>query len=452
MAEFSAAAAATSSSAPPAPGARPGRVMRVPMLHRLYFRIYLALLLSLVLAAGMVTLAWRLNADSAQVGPSLETFAEFAGEVLPPASSDDAGQQKALSHWQPRVRADLALYAASGRLIAAAGRPLPPLDRDQTSSGWLGGRPPVFALKLPDGRWLVGQRVRTQHRSGLSMAAALALIAAAIAIGAYPVVRRLTRRLERLQGSVEALGAGTLSTRVAVQGQDEVARLAHSFNRSAARIEALIAAQRILLANASHELRSPLARIRMAIELLPASPQPELHDELARNVVELDQLIDEILLASRLDAAGDTPPVREDVDFTGLVAEECARVGATLSGALPSLPGDPKLLRRLVRNLLENARRYGDDSAVEASLDVARMDDGAPAGALSICDGGPGVPLAERENIFTPFYRLPGARERDGGVGLGLSLVRQIAHRHGGDVVCLGRDGGGSCFRVRLPG
>lgn len=427
------------------------RVVRVPMLHRLYFRIYLALLLSLVLASGLVTLAWRLNADSAQLAPSLETFGEFAGAVLPAVNASDAEQQAAISHWQPRVRADLALYGATGRLIAAAGRPLPPLDPEQTSSGWIGGRPPVFALKLPDGRWLVGQHIRTHRRRGLSMAAALALIAAAIAVGAYPVVRRLTRRLERLQASVEALGTGMLSTRVAVKGQDEVARLAHSFNRSATRIEALIAAQRTLLVNASHELRSPLARIRMAIELLSTSPHPQMQAELAQNVAELDQLIDEILLASRLDAAGDTPLVKEEVDLTGLLVEECARVGATLSGAPMNLSGDPKLLRRLIRNLLENARRYGDGSPIEASLQGARLEAGAAAVALSISDAGPGVPELERENIFAPFYRLPGARERDGGVGLGLSLVRQIARRHGGEVVCLARDGGGTCFRVTLP-
>ncbi len=429
-----------------------GALARVPILHRLYFRIYLALLLSLVLAAVLVTMAWRLNADSSQVGPSLDTFAEFAVEVLPPVSADNAEQQAALTHWQSRIRADLALYGANGRLIASAGRPLPPLDPEQTGSGWLGGRPPVFALKLPDGRWLVGQRIRAQRKhGGIGMAAALALIAAAIAIGAYPVVRRLTRRLEGLQGSVEALGTGMLSTRVAVQGQDEVARLAHSFNRSAARIEALIAAQRTLLANASHELRSPLARIRMAIELLPASPQPALHDELARNVAELDQLIDEILLASRLDAAGDTPLVKEEVDITGLLVEECARVGATLSGTLTTVQGEPKLLRRLIRNLLENARRHGENSPIEADLHETRLDDGTPAVVLSICDTGPGVPEGERDNIFAPFYRLPGARERDGGVGLGLSLVRQIAHRHGGEVECLGRQNGGSCFVVTLP-
>jgi signal transduction histidine kinase len=428
-------------------GAAGAGVDQVRLAHRLYFRIYLALLLSLALAAALFIAAWRFNPDAAQVGPSLETFAEFAAEILPPASESDAVQQAALTHWQPRVRSDLALHAADGHRIAAAGRPLPPLDPLQTSSGWLGGAPPVFALKLPDGRWVVGQRVRGEHRPRLNLAAALTLIALAIGIGAYPVVRRLTRRLERLQVSVEALGAGQLSARVTVQGEDEVARLASSFNRSATLIEALVSAQKTLLANASHELRSPLARIRMAIALMETAPHAEMQEELTRNVIELDQLIDEILLASRLDAAVNTPLATENFDLTAMLTEECQRVDATLDALPRTWRGDPRLLRRMVRNLLENARRHGHGSAIDLMLSEAI--EGTLV--LSVCDRGPGVVEAERENIFTPFYRVPGARERDGSVGLGLSLVRQIARRHGGGVTCLGREGGGSRFVVTLP-
>jgi signal transduction histidine kinase len=168
---------------------------------------------------------------------------------------------------------------------------LPPLDPSQIDSGWVDGSPPVFAVKLQDDRWLVGQ-LRGRRGPPINLFAALAIICLATGIGAYPIVRRLTRRLERLQTSVEALGAGQLSTRITVEGEDEVGRLAASFNRSAARIEELVNAQKALLANASHELRSPLARIRMAVELTSASVQPEMRDELARNIAELDQLID----------------------------------------------------------------------------------------------------------------------------------------------------------------
>ena len=289
---------------------------------------------------------------------------------------------------------------------------------------------------------IVGPRI---HAMGFVVL--LVAIALVVAAGAYPVVRRLTGRLERLQHSVEAWGDGQLSTRVAVEGKDEVACLAASFNGAAARIEALVGAQKSLLANASHELRSPLARIRMAAELMADQAAPGIQAELRRNVAELDQLIDEVLLASRLDAVGAAMPPPEEVDLTGIVAEECARVGAALRAGAHSMLGEPKLLRRMVRNLLENAVRYGAGSNVEVRLDAA----GDTALRLDVCDDGPGIPEPERERVFEPFYRVDGASETAGGVGLGLSLVRQIARHHGGDAHCLPNGTRGCCFQVTLP-
>jgi len=275
------------------------------------------------------------------------------------------------------------------------------------------------------------------------------LVALAGAMGAYPVVRRLTRRLERLQASVEALGTGQLSTRVAVEGRDEIASLAASFNLSAARIEALLDAQKTLLSNASHELRSPLTRMRMALELMQSQPRPppQMQHELLRSMAELDQLIDEILLASRLDAVPYIAPGAEPLDLTALVAEECAPFDARLDAAPISTRGDARLLRRMVRNLLENARRYGGGSPIRVRLAAAADH----AIELDVLDQGPGIAPNEREKIFEPFYRLPGASEQAGGVGLGLSLVRQIATAHGGMVSYVTPEQAGSCFRVRLP-
>jgi signal transduction histidine kinase len=127
------------------------------------------------------------------------------------------------------------------------------------------------------------------------------------------------------------------------------------------------------------------------------------------------------------------------------VAEEAARGEAEVEGEPVTVRGDPRLLRRLVRNLLDNARRHGAGTRVEAFVD--RRDGRA---RLRVCDRGPGVPSAERERIFDPFYRLPGAAAAEG-AGLGLALVRQIARRHGGEAGCQPRDGGGSCFEVELP-
>lgn len=438
--------------------------------HRLYLRIYLAVLASLLLA--MIIFGWIAHQHSQQMrlGPSLEPFAELAAKVLPPASSSAQIQEKALVSLRMQVHADLCLFSKDGELIASAGRPLQLAQgwqKQVQDSSWLTRHPPTFALKLPDQRWLVGQRVHPPRRAPMGLLNGFLFAAFMIALGAYPVVRRLTARLERLQSSVQTWGQGQLSTRVVAEGKDEVARLAHSFNQAAARIEALVQAQKSLLANASHELRSPLARIRMALELLdgPGADTAKVKQELTRNMQELDQLIDEILLSSRLDAGSSDHMQVEDVDVVGLLAEECARLDAALNllegcsdGDL-HLQGNAKLLRRMLRNLLENARRHAPPGAVPVAEGedpicacLRRVLRGGQAWLeLDICDRGPGVPEAEREQIFTPFYRLPGASEAEGGVGLGLALVRQIAHRHGGSVVCLGRDGGGSCFRVSLP-
>ncbi|MEY3629533.1 MAG: Sensor protein RstB, partial [Pseudomonadota bacterium] len=251
---------------------------------------------------------------------------------------------------------------------------------------------------------------------------------------------------------------GDLSVRVPVQGDDEVADLSERFNAAASRIEALMASQKSLLANASHELRSPLARTRMGLELMsgPVSdPQAllRIRAEILRNMAELDQLIDEILLASRLDAKEADIGTVEPVDLVGLCAEECARVGAVLDVpvGLQSLevPGVAKLLRRMVRNLLENARRYGVHSDQGEGIVLALRTVNQQV-VLTVCDNGPGVQPEYRERIFEPFFRLPGASERLGGVGLGLALVKSIVERHQGSVRCTTRQGCGACFEVRL--
>ncbi|MFZ3128155.1 MAG: ATP-binding protein, partial [Rhodoferax sp.] len=264
------------------------------------------------------------------------------------------------------------------------------------------------------------------------------------------------RRLEALQHSVEQWGDGNLSVRVPVGGDDEIGFLASRFNHAAQQIEtlvnardALLASQKSLLANASHELRSPLTRIRMGLEFLGSTPNAQAKDEISRNIAELDQLIDEILLASRLDAKEADLGTVEPVDMLGLAAEECARSGATLEASTANtpllVPGVNKLLRRALRNLLENAHRY-----TAGDVTVRLTQEGQQA-VIQVCDQGPGVPAALQERIFEPFYRLPGASERDGGVGLGLALVKSIAQRHGGSVSCHNQEPEGACFEIRLP-
>jgi signal transduction histidine kinase len=273
----------------------------------------------------------------------------------------------------------------------------------------------------------------------------LMLLAVVIGLAAYPLVRQISRRLERLQQGVESLGAGDLSARVPVEGKDEVASLASSFNRAAGHIEQLVKANKALLANASHELRTPLARIRLAVELLKESADPKRRVGLEQDIAELDWLVDEILLASRLDTVTEALDT-QDVDLLALAAEECARYDAAqLEGTPGIMRGDARLLRRLLRNLLENAARHGKPPT---QVRIARDSNAA---TITVWDAGDGVTPAEFENVFRPFYRPPGRTQPAASTGLGLSLVRQIARRHGGEANCALMSDGRSRFVVTLP-
>jgi signal transduction histidine kinase len=305
---------------------------------------------------------------------------------------------------------------------------------------------PAGTVRLADGRWLVARREATdhpfRHGPGLALVVALVLLFIVVAIAAHPVVRRLTRRLERLQNGVETLGRGDLSARVKVEGCDEVSRLAMSFNRAAARIEELLNAHKMLLANASHELRTPLTRIRLGVELLKADATPARKAALERDIAEIDGLIEGILLSSRLDALSE-PEVKEEVDLLALAAEEAARYeGCSVSGEPVIVRGNPALLRRLLRNLVENALRHGKPPV---SVSVSREDGRA---ALRVSDQGPGIAATETETVFEPFRRARQANST--GTGLGLSLVRKIARHHGGNAAIEKNTPGGLTILVTL--
>ncbi len=423
-------------------------------MSRLYFRIYLAVLGSLLvfaLLAGLAATVLRaLDDDDRRPWPEMAT--EIAERLLP-ADRDPALIASELAFWHRRTGFSLMLLSPEGNVIAQAG-PFPDsiAERMQRSERPIWRRKfGLFSVNLQDGRRLIAARPHedfdwTRHWRWLALLLGIGL---AVGLCAYPVVRQLTRNLERLQQGVAAFGGGDLTARVAISGRDEVAQLAATFNGSAERIERLIETNKTLLANASHELRSPLARLRMAVEGFQTGDlRAATRAEIARNIEELDALVEEILIASRLDAGSAQDLKREAVDIVGLLAEECAAFGAELAvdgGAVPIVSADATLLRRLFRNLLDNARRYGGAQPVS----VTAAQDGAQA-LISVCDRGPGVPEAERETIFEPFHRLKETLE-SAGTGLGLALVRQIAERHGGYVVCQPREGGGACFLVRLP-
>lgn len=413
--------------------------MTTPLARKLYLRIWLTVAGSVAVLGLLVGWAWHV-ADE-QRDRERERQLPQPREVL---VRDAAGALIGTAEAQPRrvpgQSFEFAVTLDNGQVLNLQMAPRP------GRGGGPGPRrsdPPWSWLRPPYGfQWMLGL-------AGLVVMAVL-----------FPVARRLTQRLEALQRGVQRWGEGDLSARLPEGGQDEVADLSRRFNAAAERVQSLMASQaallqsqKSLLANASHELRSPLARIRMAVELSGTQGSPAARDEIRRSITELDQLVDEILLASRLDAREADMGTVESVDLIGLLAEECARVGAVFE--LPEctgevvVPGVVKLLRRAVRNLLENAVRHGRRTG-HAEV-VAQLSLEGGYAVLHIDDRGPGVPPDQRERIFEPFYRLPGASEREGGVGLGLALVRQIAARHGGSVACDNREGGGARFTLRLP-
>ncbi len=461
-------------------------------MRSLYLRIYLTVVAALALFALVSGLVWQQHVEQERERSSngaqerAAAWGELLQRSLPGGEAPHEDQARALQEWSQRLRLPMALDDANGQRIGASesftrreaegsSRRISTIRLDDGRTLWLmrpGPRPRLDGSggpggpggpgarreppgDGPDGRpgsdwWRSPPLLRAMWPEGRGLVLLLVVLFLAVAAGAWPVVRRLTRRLEALKQGVEALGDGQLQRRVDEQGSDEVAALAVSFNRAAARIEALLATHKTLLANSSHELRSPLARLKMAVSLLedaPAAQHARLHQEIHTNIAELDALVEEVLMLSRLDAVGRVER-KESVELLALAAEEAARFEAQAQGTTVTVLGDERLLRRLVRNLLENAQRYGGG---EFSTEVTKPGDQGQQAVISVCDRGGGVPPELRERIFEPFFRLPGHAEREGGVGLGLALVRQIAQQHGGQVRCQPREGGGSCFVVTLP-
>lgn len=413
-------------------------------MRHLYLQIYLAFLAIGAAAVLTVLVVARLyfTRPEPPASPQLLGVAALLAERLPPGDPPERTRE-ALRELGDRLHLGLVLWDMSGGAIATPGFDPPPAPpATAPDAAWHG---PAIVLRVPDGRriGLVAQEL--VFAPFLHFVSVLGVLAAAIAVFCYPLARRITRRLEQLQRGVEGLGAGDLRSRVPVSGRDEIADLARRFNTTADRIEALVDGQRRMLASASHELRSPLARVRMALELV-ADESPERRDLVlgaTRDIEELDVLVGDLLLASRLEAR---PPAQEPVDLAALATEEAARAGATIRAGGPArVQGDAAALRRMLRNLLENAARHGKPPIeVRITAEPARW-------RVDVEDAGPGVPASERERIFEAFYRPAGHREADGGVGLGLALVRQIAERHGGSARCEAREPAGSRFTVVLP-
>ena len=432
---------------------------------RLHARIYLHSLAVLIIACVATAATFAFGARGAMMQ-------EIGERVARHLASDVAGvidEPDALARRLERIHAELGVAVTvrdpGGRVVAATSRPLP-------HRGWSATAP----IRRDASDAVVGLlEASTPHRFGplhiLRPGLVVALILVVVALVTIPTARRISRPLERLTSAVRRLGGGDLSTRVPLAGEprtrhgrrhDELAELTRAFNEMADRVERLVRGQRELLANVSHELRSPLTRIRMALELLPADAANEARLRgVEADLADLERLIDDVLTAARLEEAG-LPARLDQLDARGVLADvaERARHDPLLDGkairvvdGLPiPLAADGALLRRAVWNLVENAAKYG---APPITLAAERVGDRV---TLSVADEGPGIPAAERERVFTPFYRGDRARTPDAarGVGLGLTLARRVAEVHGGNIAAeaastVGGDERGCRVVISLP-
>jgi signal transduction histidine kinase len=308
---------------------------------------------------------------------------------------------------------------------------LPFLRRDRTVVGRRSGDGVYYYFVL-----LPGSRVMTwflEPEVHLSILAVLALLC-------YAFARYLTNPVRQLQRAVDSFGRGDFSVRAKVNRGDELGHLAHTFNEMADRIQLLMAAERRLLLDISHELRSPLARLSVAIELARMGEEVESHlDRIEKEAGRLNALVGELLQVTR--AEGDATRLRsQKVDLARLLEElvEDARLeadargcGITVEAEPLTIPGDPELLRRAVENVIRNGIRY---SPAGTTLEV-RLAFANQRAVISVRDYGPGVPEESLNRIFDAFYRVEPDRDRaSGGVGLGLAIARRAIELHHGAV------------------
>ena len=267
-------------------------------------------------------------------------------------------------------------------------------------------------------------------------------------VAAYLIAFRVTRPLKALSDAASAIGRGEHPEAQRAEGPHEVATVALAFNRMAEDLRRLDADRALILAGISHDLRTPLARLRLGIEMSGADESTRR--DMSEDIEEMDRTIGQFLDFAR-DPGGE-PSSRADLD--AIVAETVepyqrrgARVHFTPAGEAPSVVLRPQAMRRLVSNLIDNALRHA------GALTTVEVRTGRHNGAalIEVSDRGPGIPVEQIERLKRPFSRLEEARGGTTGAGLGLAIVDRICRAHGGKFDLLPREGGGLIARVRIP-
>jgi signal transduction histidine kinase len=458
------------------------------MFIKLFFWFWLATILS-----GMV---FFLLAFNLRLGPAFDEhmrhFDAQRNGVLSQALAfygrgaaaeyERAKSQGGISDAQPGAQGGMQgyLFAADGSALSRGGAPKlrnavrrMAAGGDAASAG-VGGDVVVVKVLGPSGKsyWAAAQAMHGQpprkpfRRFPFPPDFLLQMLITFVVSGfvCYGLSWRITAPVRKLRTAVQGLALGDLATRVSVSGEaagDELSDLGRDFNLMAVRIEKLVTAHKQLVRDVSHELRSPLARLNVALGLARKQSPPSAEPALDRIEVEgerLNLLIGELLTLSQLEggAAGErtgvelsalAEEVARDADFEGCASNR--RVHYTPAPAPQLVQGDREMLRRALENVVRNAVRYTEEGS---SVEVSLRDDSGPQAVLRVRDSGPGVPEELLSDIFRPFYRVAQARDRQsGGTGIGLAITERIVTLHGGTVVARNLPGRGLEVEIMLP-
>ena len=456
------------------------------MVRTLFLKIFLWFWLAMALVAVSIVITTQMAQPEPTAGPGpqmlvnmLAVFAETAADTF------ERGGRQALAEYLERLKRTghlrAVVFDAQGEELS--GLSPPPGARELAARVQQSGKAEfrfsgrsirvaqqafaghrdryIFVAEL---RGSLLARLRMDPRTYLLRLIAVLMTAGVVC---YGLARYLTAPITKLRRATQRLAAGDLTARVAAlvgKRGDELASLGRDFDLMAERLESLVSAQRALLSDVSHELRSPLARLNVALELArqrASSAASEALDRIEREAARLNDLIEQLLTLVRLEGGPEGPP-RIPVDLARLVQEVAvdadfeARshhrgVRAVINEPCETM-GRAELLRSAIENIVRNAVRYtAEGTEVEINLSCLR-DSANRQAVICVRDHGPGVPEATLPDLFRPFYRVADARDREsGGTGLGLAIAERAVRVHGGRITATNASGGGLLVETYLP-
>ena len=434
------------------PRREPGRPT---LVHSVFVKLVLLLLLTGAILIGMVWVFFGLivNRDySMAVHRMVKDYAEITAATSPDLAA--AETMRARLGFDVRYEGPAGSWTTSEDMPTLDAARAGAVPRATTLFGHLllveTGNYQIVAA--PDGgaylfSWSVGRRLNSVH---LKLLALLAVFVLGVLLISYAVLRHLMRPLRTLGEGVARLGAGELDVVVPQRSRDEFGTLTAAFNQMVRRVRDMIGARDQLLLDVSHELRSPLTRLKLDLEMLPEGVQ---RARMGADVAEMEAMLAELLELERLRDGRGVRPVRQDLlplvrEAASGYVERAPGVQVESNAERVALEVDGDRLRTVLRNLLDNAVKYSlpDSKPIE----VAVLDQGAFV-VVRVRDDGPGIPEADLPAIFEPFFRVDRSRAKaTGGYGLGLSICRRIAEAHGGSIRVENNPGRGVTFYLQL--